>query len=127
MVVPATAEAGPPLLIWTSAAGVRGTEVVALLFVASPSMTPGGTATVTVFTSAPVAPAAMVAPTVKVAVSPACSVTVVAMLPVPAAAAHDDPAAAAQVQLGATSIAGNRSVTVTPATVLGPWFVTTIE
>ena len=114
------------MTIWRSAAGVSGTEVVALLFVASPSMTPGGTATVTVFTSVPVAPAAMAAPTVKVAVSPACSVTVVAMLPLPAAAAHDDPASATQVQEGATSTAGNRSVTVTPATSLGPWFVTTI-
>ena len=55
------------MLIWRSAAGVRGTEVVALSFVASPSMTPAGTATVTVFTSVPVTPAAMVAVTVKVA------------------------------------------------------------
>ena len=114
------------MLVWRSAAGVSGTDVVALLFVASPSMTPGGTATVTVFTSVPVAPAAIAALTVKVAVSPGCSVTVVAMLPLPAAAAHDDPGSATQVQLGATSTAGNRSVTVTPATLLGPWFVTTI-
>ena len=56
MFVPATAVAGPVLTIWRSAAGVRGTEVVALSFVASLSMTPAGTATVTVFTSVPVAP-----------------------------------------------------------------------
>ena len=66
------------MTIWTSTAGVRGTEAVALLFVALLSVTPAGTATVAVFTSVPVAPAAMTPATVKIAVSPACSVTVVA-------------------------------------------------
>ena len=49
-----------------------------------------------------------------------------AMLPVPDGVAHDDPGSAVQVQLGATSIAGSRSVTVILATSLGPWLVTTI-
>ena len=56
----------------------------------------------------------------NVARSPASSVTVVARLPVPEAAAQLDPGSAAQVQVGATRATGNRSVTLAAVTGLGP-------
>ena len=62
----------------------------------------------------------------NVARSPASSVTVVARLPVPEAAAQLDPASAAQVHAGATSATGNTSVTLAAVTGLGPVLVTTI-
>ena len=62
----------------------------------------------------------------NVARSPASSVTVVARLPVPEAAAQLDPVSAAQVQAGATSATGNTSVTLAAVTGLGPVLVTTI-
>ena len=62
----------------------------------------------------------------NVARSPASSVTVVARLPVPEAAAQLDPVSAAQVHVGATSATGNTSVTLAAVTGLGPALVTTI-
>ena len=82
--------------------------------------------TVAVLTSRPVAFAAIRPVTVNVARSPASSVTVVARLPVPEAAAQLDPASAVQVHAGATSATGNRSVTLAAVTGLGPVLVTTI-
>ena len=64
--------------------------------------------------------------TVKVARSPASSVTVVARLPVPDAAAQLEPGSAAQVHDGATSAIGNTSLTLAAVTGLGPRFVTTM-
>ena len=76
--------------------------------------------TVAVLTSRPVAFAAIVPVTVNVARSPASSVTVVARLPVPEAAAQLDPGSATQVQVGDTKAAGNVSVTLAAVTGLGP-------
>src|SRR6478736_2912077 len=104
--VPATTVAGPLLAIWTSADGVSGTELVAVLLVRSPSTAPAGAVTVAVLTSWPVALAVIVPVTANVAASPASSVTVVVRLPVPDAAAQLDPASAVQVQVGDTKAAG---------------------
>ena len=62
----------------------------------------------------------------NVARSPASSVTVVARLPVPEAAAQLDPGSAVQVHAGATSATGNTSLTLAAVTGLGPALVTTI-
>src|SRR6476620_5569139 len=124
--VPATAVAGPLLAICTSADGVSGTELVAVLLVRSPSTAPAGGVTVAVFTSRPVAFAAITPITVNVAWSPASSVTVVARLPAPDAAAQLDPGSAVQIHAGATSATGNRSLTLAAVTGLGPRLVTTI-
>ena len=74
----------------------------------------------------PVAFAAIVPVTLNVARSPASSVTVVARLPVPDAAAQLDPASATQVQVGDSKAAGKVSVTLAAVTGLGPRLVTTI-
>src|SRR6188768_1040889 len=107
--------------------GVSVTELVAVLLVVSPSTAPAGGVTVAVLRSRPVAFAAIMPVTVNVARSPASSVTVVARLPVPDAAAQLDPASATQVHAGATSASGNTSVTLAAATGLGPRLDTTIE
>ena len=113
-------------MICRSAAGVSVTELVAVLLVGSPSTAPAGAVTVAVLTSRPVAFAAIAPVTVNVAWSPASSVTVVARLPVPEAAAQLDPGSAVQVHAGATSAAGNTSLTLAAVTGLGPRLVTTI-
>jgi hypothetical protein len=59
-------------------------------------------------------------------VPPGSRVTVVAMLPVPLAAATLDPGEATAVQLAAVMAAGNASVTAAPTAVLGPALLTTI-
>src|SRR5688572_12134541 len=110
-----------------SAEGVSVTELVAVLVAVLGSTAPAGGVTVAVLTSRPVAFAAIRPFTMNVARSPASSVTVVARLPVPEAAAQLDPASAVQVQTGATRAAGNRSVTFAAVTGLGPVLVTTIE
>src|SRR6478609_7006148 len=119
MLVPATALRGPSLAMRRSAEGVRVTVLVAVLLLRSGSRAPVGAATVAVLTSRPVAFAAIRPVTVNVARSPDSSVTVVARLPVPEAAAQFDPASAVQVHDGATSAAGNRSVTLAAVTGLG--------
>src|SRR6187549_3740815 len=126
MLVPATALRGPSFATMRSAEGVSVTELVAVLSAGSGSRAPAGTVTVTVLTSRPVAFAASRPVTAKVASSPASSETVAARLSVPEAAAQLDPASVVQVQAGATSATGNRSVTVAPVTGLGPALVTTI-
>ena len=124
--MPATAVAGPLLVIWTSAEGVSVTELVAVLLAGTGSVAPAGAVTVAVLTSEPVAFDAIRPVTGNVARSPASSVTVVARLPVPEAAAQLDPASATQVHAGATSATGNTSVTLAAVTGLGPRLVTTI-
>src|SRR5688572_2400768 len=126
MLVPATAVAGPLLVIWTSAEGASVTVLVAVLLVASPSRAPAGAVTVAVLTSRPVAFAAIRPVTTTVARSSASRVTVVARLPVPAGAAQLDPVSAVQVHVGATSATGKRSLTPAAVTGLGPRLVTTI-
>ena len=64
--------------------------------------------------------------TVNVARSPASSVTVVARLPVPEAAAQLDPESAMHVHVGATSADGNTSLTPAAVAGLGPALATTI-
>src|SRR5688572_6029624 len=113
--------------MWRLAAGVSITELVAALLAVSGSTAPAGAVTVAVLTSTPVAFAAITPVTMNVARSPASSETVVARLPEPERAAQPDPASAVQVQTGATSTTGNRSVTLAPVTGLGPMLVTTIE
>ena len=110
-----------------SAEGASVTELVAVLLAGSGSRAPAGAATVAVLTSRPVAFAAIRPVTMNVARSPASSVTVVARLPVPEAAAQLDPGSAVQVHAGATRATGNRSVTLAAVTGLGPVLVTTIE
>ena len=100
--------------------------LVALLLAVSASTAPAGAVTVAVLTSRPVAFAAIRPVTRNVARSPASSVTVVARLPVPEAAAQLDPASATQVQVGDTKAAGKVSVTLAAVTGLGPGLVTTI-
>src|SRR6187402_1618580 len=109
--VPATALAGPSLVIARVAEGVSAAELVAVLLVTSSSTAPAGAVTVAVLTSSPVAFAAIVPVTVNVALSPASSETVVATSPVPEAAAQLDPGSAMQVHAGATRATGNTSVT----------------
>src|SRR6186713_3403014 len=126
MLVPATALAGPALVICRAAEGVSKIELVAVLLAGTGSVAPTGAATVAVLSSEPSALDAIKPVTVNVARSPASSVTVVARLPVPDAAAQLDPASATQVHAGATSASGNASVTLAAVTGLGPRLVTTM-
>jgi hypothetical protein len=101
---------------------------VAELFAGFVSVKPAGAVTVAVFASVPVAEGEIVATSVKVAVPPARSETLVAMSPAPLAAVQLDPAGAAHVHVvDADTIAGGRtSATTAFATELGPAFETTI-
>src|SRR6476469_9488251 len=126
MLVPATALAGPALVISRTAEGVSRIELVAVLFAGIGSVAPTGAVTVAVLSSEPMVLDAIKPVTVNVARPPASSVTVVAMLPVPDAEAQLDPVSATQVQVGPTSATGNTSVTLAAATGLGPRLVTTI-
>jgi hypothetical protein len=74
----------------------------------------------------PVAPGAIVAVRVNVAVPETGSDTVVLMLPVPAATPHAEPAEPAHVQLAPLRPAGKVSVTVAPVTAEGPALLTTM-
>ena len=67
MFVPGVACGGPVFETCMSAIGVRVTVLVAVLFVASGSVTPAGTATVAVLVRTPVTPEASVPLTVNVA------------------------------------------------------------
>src|SRR5512139_3414835 len=85
------------------------------------SVTPPGIATDAEWTTEPLPePAITVALTVKVALAPAGRSTVRLMLPLPEADWQEPPPVAAQVQVTAVSWAGKVSVTVAPATALGP-------
>ena len=61
-----------------------------------------------------------------VAVPVGSKLTVVAIAPTPAAAAHEDPAEAAHVQLPDVAPTGSESLTDAPVTADGPSLVTTI-
>jgi hypothetical protein len=98
--------------------GVRLSVSVALL--SAGELSPGGTATVAVLLRGPLAEELIWAMAVKVTVPPGSSVTVVAMLPVPLAAATLEPGEATAVQETAVIAAGKRSVTAWSTTVLGP-------
>jgi hypothetical protein len=89
------------------------------------SVTPAPTDTVAVFVSEPVAPAATVPVTVKVAVPPTGRSTEVLMSP-PPDAAHVAPPAAAQVHVAPVRAAGKVSVTFDAAADDGPAFEATI-
>src|SRR5262245_42194359 len=104
--------------------GVRLSLSVALLLPGV--LSPGGTATVAVLVSAPVADGSMVATAVKVAVPPGSRVTVVRMLPLPLAAATLEPGEATAVQLTEVMADGKLSVTGWATAVLGPWLLTTM-
>src|SRR5262245_45701009 len=106
------------------ARGVRLSTSVAVL--SAGVLSPGGTATVAVLTSEPVADGLIWATAMKVTVPPGRSVTVVAMLPVPLAAATLEPGDATAVQLTAVIDDGKRSLTAWSTAVLGPVLVTTI-
>src|SRR3954465_1914252 len=84
------------------------------------SVTPAGAVTVAVLLSVPVAAAEMVALTVYVTDPPDGRLTVLLMLPDPAAV-QVPPPAPTQVQV-AVSEAGNVSATVAPVALLGPAF-----
>ena len=78
------------------------------------------------FVRVPLAPVGSVALTVKVASPPTARFTVVAMLPLPLAAVHDEPAEAAQLHVTPVSVAGSVSATVAPVTGFGPALLTTM-
>src|SRR6187549_1336915 len=109
-----------------AADGASSTELAAVLLAMTPSTVAAGAVTVAVFWSRPVAPDPIRPVTRNVARSPASSVTVVARLPEPEAAAQLDPGSATQVHAGATRATGNTSVTLAAVTGLGPRLVTTI-
>ena len=88
-------------------------------------MTPAGAATVAVFVRIPVAEWLTAATTVKVAVPPGRSVTVVAMSPLPEEAATLEPVDAVAVQVADTAV-GMTSFTLAAVATEGPPFVTTI-
>lgn len=90
------------------------------------SRTPTGAVTVAVFDRVPVAPGAIVAVRVNVAVPETSSDTVVLILPAPAVAPQLEPALAVQVQLAPLSVPGKVSVTVAPVTADGPALLTVI-
>jgi hypothetical protein len=125
--VPATTSSTPSVfVIERPAVGLSVSESVALLSLASGSVIPLGAATVTVFTSVPVALGPMFATKVKVTVPPGCTVTVVSMSPVPEEATTLEPADASAVQAEEVTSAGMASCTAAPRAVEGPSFPTTI-
>ena len=98
---------------------------VDVLFAGVGSVEPPGNATVAVLANDPVALAAIVPVTVKVAVPLGNSVTDALMDPEPEAG-HVDPADPVQVQVTLESVAGMVSATVAPTMVDGPEFDATI-
>ena len=87
-------------------------------------MAAGGAVTVAVLETEPVADAATLAVTVKVAVPPAIRLTVVLMLPTPAAGQL--PPTATQLHVAFDKLAANASTTEAPTTSDGPLLATTI-
>ena len=114
------------LVIERSAVGVIVSLSVALLLAVLGSVTPAGAVTLAVLVRVPVALKDRVPVAVKVAVPPTARFTVVAMLPLPLAAAQLEPAEAVQVQVTPVRLAGKVSVTEAPVTGLGPAFETVI-
>ena len=109
-----------------SAAGAIASLSVALLFAVSGSVTPAGAMTLAVLVRVPVALEERIPVAVNVAVPPTARFTVVAMLPLPLAAAQLEPAEAVQVQAIPVRLAGKVSTTDAPVTGLGPAFETVI-
>jgi hypothetical protein len=108
-----------------SAVGLRVSVSVAVLLPEAGSVTPAPTDAVAVLVSEPVAPAATVPVTTKVAVAPTGRSTEALMLPLPEAG-QVAPPATEQVQVVPVNAAGNVSVTVEPGAADGPAFATTI-
>ena len=111
------------LVIWTSAVGTS--TLVSALLLGVGSVTPGGTATVALLMSRPVALGEMVALRTKVAAAPLGRFTEALMEPVPLAG-QVPPRVAVQVQVALISALGILSVTVAPVTVDGPALVAVI-
>ena len=104
---PAATEVTPLVLVMARSACpviVSGPSVAELLPDVE-SVTPVGAATVAVFDRVPVALAAIVAVSVKVAVPPEARSTVALMLPAPFAASQFDPADATHVQVAELIVA----------------------
>src|SRR5258707_15442189 len=99
---------------------------VALLFVMSGSMMPGGGVTVAVFDSAPAALLSSVAVAVNVAVPPRRRSTVWLMFPEPLATPQLEPSEAAHVHVTPMRLPGKVSVTAPFVDRLGPPFLTVI-
>ena len=117
----------PSLLLTASAdTGVRLSVSVAVLLPGVGSTTVGGTMMVTVLAMVPVAPGAIAAVTVYVAVPPLSSETSSLRGPLPLALPQADPTEAAQVQLVKVTPAGGLSTTFAPATAFGPALLATI-
>lgn len=91
------------------------------------SIVPGGTATVTLLVTVPVAALETVTVRAKVAVPPTARLTgVLLILTLPLAAPQLEPAEAVHVHEPIISELGKMSVTVAPVTTLGPALVMTI-
>ena len=121
--VPGISEAEPSVLvIERSACGVRVSVSVAELLAATGSVTPAGTVTVAVLTREPVAEAAMVPVTVKVAVPEGARSTGAEMFPDPEAG-QAEPTEATQVQVTPDRVPEKVSETVAPITEDGPRLV----
>ena len=117
----------PSVLLTASAeTGVSVSVSLAVLLAGVGSTTVGGTVMVTVLVIVPVAPGAIAAVTVYVAVPALSSETNSLMGPLPLALPHDEPTDAAQVQLVNVTPAGGLSTTFAPATALGPALLATI-
>lgn len=100
-------------------------ESVAELFELFGSVVPAGAVTVAVLMRFPVAPAAMFAVRLYVAVPPLSRVTVSLMLPDPDAV-QLEPAVAEQVHVAPDNAGGSVSLTVAPTAVDGPLLEATI-
>ena len=114
------------LVIERSAVGVIASLSVALSLARLESVVPAGAVTLAVLVRVPVALEERVPVAVNVAVPPTARFTVVAMLPLPLAAAQLEPAEAVQVQAIPVRLAGKVSTTDAPVTGLGPAFETVI-
>jgi len=88
------------------------------------SSVPAGGATVAVLTRSPVAVVANVAVKVKVTWPFTAKFSPVLMSSVPPISAQLEPAVASQFQFTLPSVTGKSSITVAPATALGPALVT---
>ena len=110
-----------------SAVGSVGFVSVALLFPGIGSVTPAGGVTVAVLEIAPTVPFATVPVMVRVADVPDVRSTVVAMSPLPDAAAQEPSlTATTHVQVADVTPAGRVSVTTAPVTSAGPLLAMTI-
>ena len=126
MVVPAESVTWPSVLVMDrSAFPLRVSVSVAELLPGVGSVRPPGIVAVAVLTSVPVAFAAMLAVSVKVAVAPTGRFTEALMLPVPLAG-QEPPPAPTQVHVAPLSALGSVSATVRPVTADGPAFDATI-